>query len=162
MRRIVISMSCMACALAGCAEGGLIKVDANDGPAIRMSGLGSRYTWAQMPDPALGNPEIQAVIADLIDQELARKGFEKSDVPSASFWIDFHVMKEEKTDSSVYPHGVIYPRGTLIIRLIDPPTHRIIWAASAQAEIMASATAEERRDRVQNAVRMMLARMPGK
>jgi hypothetical protein len=124
-----------------------------------MSGLGGRYAWsAANTGPA--NADVLAAIKETIDGELSRRGFGKAD--PADFFVEYHLLKENKTDSSVYPHGVVYPSGTLIIWLIDPSSRKIIWASSAQGRVLTNASPDERRSRISDVVRQMLDRMPPK
>lgn len=146
--------------LAGCSEGGPVQISANDGPAMRASGLGDTYAWLESADAAAQNPEVHSVLLKTIDQELARRGFSKADSESAGFWVAYRVIRENKTDSSVSAHGETYPRGTLIVLLVDPDTRKTIWAASAMARLLSNASPDERERRVQECVHQMFARMP--
>lgn len=161
MRWICLFVVAGFVSISGCSEGGPVQVDANDGPAMRMSGLGETYDWAISPnEPA--NREIQAALVATIDEELSKKGFSKAGPSAASFWVETFVIRENKTDSSVYPHGVVYPQGTLIIKLIDPASRRVIWASSGQGKILTNASPDERRQRMREVVGQMLSRMPPK
>ena len=160
MSRIrIVLIGCLS-AIAGCAEGGPVAVEARDGPAMRKNGLGNTYAWFQARNNSAENPDVHAVITDAIDAELAKKGFTKTDQKTASFWVGYRVIRENKTDSSVYPHGVTYPKGTLIIRLTDPTTKKAIWAGSATAHLLTNATPEERMSRAQEGIRKLLDLMP--
>lgn len=154
------AMVCWMAGLAGCSEGGPIQVSANDGPAMRASGLGSSYAWAENSEAAARNPDVHSVLTATIDEEFSRRGFTKADAKSAAFWIAYRVIRENKTDAGVNPHGETYPRGTLVLQLIDPATKKTIWAASAVAKLLANAPPEVRERRVQEAIHKMIALMP--
>jgi hypothetical protein len=149
-------------ALLGCSEGGPVEIGAHDGPALRVSGLGESYAWAQSADASAPNAEVHALLMNAIDRELQRKGFRKADGGPSDFLVEYRVTKEDKSDFSVNPHGVTYPSGTLLVRLIDPPTQRSIWVGSATARILANAPPAERQKRVEDGIRRMLSRMPPK
>lgn len=159
-RTLIVSIALLGFVLAGCSEGGPVKVYAQDGPAIRVSGLGDTYTWIDSGDAKAHNAEIHELLRQSIDEGLAKRGFRRAAGAAPSFWIEYRVTKENKTDSSVNPHGVDYPIGTLIIRLFDPGTRQKIWAASATARILANASPDERKQRVQDAIHQMLDKMP--
>lgn len=146
----------------GCSEGGPVDVDGRDGPAIRMSGLGERYAWVQSTEGHASNPEIHALLTEAIEAELQRKGFRKVEGNAPDFLVEYRVTREDKTDFSVNPHGVTYPTGTVIVRLLDPPSQRSIWAGSATARLLANAPPAERQKRVEDGIRRMLNRMPPK
>lgn len=157
---LIVSIALSGIAISGCSEGGPVKVYAHDGPAIRISGLGDTYSWVDSGDAKAHNAEIHELLRQSIDEGLAKRGFRRAAGAAPSFWIEYRVTKENKTDSSVNPHGVDYPIGTLIIRLFDPGTRQKIWAASATARILANASPDERKQRVQDAIHQMLDKMP--
>ncbi|MBI5765021.1 MAG: DUF4136 domain-containing protein [Planctomycetes bacterium] len=159
-RTFAVTTALLGITLTGCSEGGPVKVYAQDGPAIRVSGLGDTYSWIDSGDGKAHNAEVHDLLVQLINDGLARRGFKKAAGTAPSFWIEYRVTKENKTDSSVNPHGVDYPIGTLIIRLFDPGTKQKIWAASATARILANAPPDERKHRVQDAIQQMLSKMP--
>ena len=53
-----------------------------------------------------------------------------------------------------------YEQGTLILDIVDPASNRLIWRASAQAEVDRRASQEKRDRRLAEAVARMLARLP--
>lgn len=161
MRTVVLSLGVgfMAWA-AGCSEGGPVQVEARDGPAIRADGLESRYAWVHGRDSTVYNADVHKLVVETIDKELAKKGFEKSDSVAAGFWIEYHLTRDKETDASVSAHGIEHPVGTVVVRLLDPATRRVIWEAYATARIVANAPPDERKHRVEEGVHRMFQRMP--
>lgn len=159
-RVLMLAIGLFTAGVSGCSEAGPMEIHAHDGPAIRVSGLEGNYGWLESPGASTQNPGIHEVVIETIDDELAKRGFAKSAGAGAGFLVEYVLFKENKTDSSVNPHGVVYPRGTMIIRLLDPGSRQLIWGASATANILTNAPPEERRQRVHEAVHKMLSKMP--
>lgn len=145
---------------AGCSEGGPVQVEARDGPAIRANGLESRYAWVHGRDSTAYNPDVHKLVVDTIESELAKKGFEKSDTAAAGFWIEYHLTRDKETDASVSAHGIEHPVGTVVVRLLDPASRKVIWEAYATARLLANAPPDERKKRVEDGVHRMFQRMP--
>jgi hypothetical protein len=152
-------------AIAGCNELQPMEVHSTYGPGVKISGLGPTYDWMPVKkgteDHQFKNPEAHAFILNSIEGNLAAKGFEKKqDKPG--FWVHYRVARNEKQDSSVSPHGVVYEDGSLILYVIDPQTKKTIWRGWARAKMNESDPPDVRTKRGNEAVRRIMEEFPAK
>ncbi|MHC4946856.1 MAG: DUF4136 domain-containing protein [Planctomycetota bacterium] len=131
---------------------------------------------------------LDSRIRNAVDTQLAALGFElrPPGTVSPDFLLDYYAATESRvdvmtiskyTDNPAYQYSggrlrrvygrqyqdtttYEYEQGTLILDIVDPPTNRLIWRASAQAEVDRTATQEKRDRRLAEAVAKMLARLP--
>ena len=164
--RFSFAVACLAVAalVAGCSD---IQVTSHYGPDVKLTGLGSTYSWAP-PSAAdessrsLAGPEVQKVIEDTLEKELAAKGFKKTPAGKVDFWVNYKLAKKMETDTGVIPSGEVYAEGSLILDVIKPDTGKVFWRGVAQARINKSNTPEVRKQRVIQAVRELMKVFPPK
>lgn len=137
------------------------------------------------PDPRMNRAAVEARVSAAIDEELAAKGYEKSDRAAADLLVGFHVVLDSKLDARMlndkYGYGETYAwgygpdgkwgfgpkrqvstyeHGALIIDIVDSQASRLLWRGSAEGQIKVAADDAERNERVRAAVRNILARFP--
>jgi hypothetical protein len=169
-------------ALVGWALGGCsgISVWSERDPTASFAGL-TTYDWAAVSqaiadDPHAENPILDARVRHAVETELAARGFEKQATGTPDFLVGYHVAIREKLDvryvDDYYGYSYTYrgrvPRktyyayeeGTLILDVSIPSPKRLIWRAVARAEVESGRSQEWRDERLAEAVRKMLDRLP--
>ena len=63
------------------------------------------------------------------------------------------------TEGSTFATPLLYPKGTLVVDLIDPQSRRLIWRGSVQAEILPDLTQKEREANLKKAVHKLISRL---
>lgn len=170
----------LALAVAGCAS---IYVSSDWDP---QADFGHLHAWAWFPQARLtsGDPRLDSGLLDLriraaVEAELGARGFTSAEPVSADFLVAYHVALDRKLQATTiddyygsagFRHwsGPGYTQtyvsevevGTLMLDVLDARSHELIWRGTAQAEVIADATPEEREARVREAVRRMLERFP--
>ena len=164
----------MLCGLAvgvwslGCAENKYdIQVGSAYGPGVKFDGIGTTYALEPMDEQAaedgrLVSPEVEAYLRETVERGLAEKGFVRTDTNNADFWLDYYVAELEGTDRNETVYGVTYEEGSLVMDVIDPDTHEIIWQGAAYARIHPSDPPNVREQRMDIAVRRLLEKFPTK
>jgi hypothetical protein len=146
--------------LAGCGDP-TMEVRSYYGPGIRFSGLGTTYAWVEPgPKHTMGTPEMRGMIREVVERELADKGFSPGAGGDAQFWVCCRLAKYEKQVSSVNPHGESLAEGSLVIDLVAPADRKLIWRGIAQARIRDSDSPDARRVRLDEAVDRLMEKFP--
>lgn len=138
------------------------------------------YNWVDGFTTPLetSNPLLHKQIVTLIEEELNRKGYQKSDNPDMAivYTTTSKEMKEVSTQTTYYAHGYYrgwwydpmwgagattarvdtYTEGTLMIGFFDTETEKLIWRG------WATATIRDPRDldQIGNAIDYMLSKFP--
>jgi len=174
-RLIVCSFTALLLA-SGCHP---ISVQTGYDPGIDFA---TRKTYAWHPDAKLdtGDPRfdtklMERTIRSAADATLASKGFQKTDSGNPDFLVGYEANLGFGTSSVTgrrslgsntgdfgwtVSHTVDYDTGALVLEMLDPTTDRILWEAVASTVVVERATATERKERVDKAVRKMLADFP--
>ena len=131
-------------------------------------------------DPEALRQRVDPVIVPVVEQELAKLGFTKtSDKPDLI--VNYYVLVTVGQSSqymgqfvgSIPQWGLppfegsttalrAFPVGTLLIDMVSPSEKAVVWRGVAQAEIDLERPVEERRQRLEQAVREVLAKFPPK
>lgn len=161
---VILGSLAAASLLTGCSD---IEVTSRYGPEAKLSGLGPAYSWAPASAPgqaerSLGGVELERFLRDLLEKQLAAKGFALTPQGPVDFWIDYRLAKREETDAGVVPHGEVCEEGSLILDVTNPKTGKLIWRGIAKARIDKSNPPEVRRQRLTNAVTAVMKAFPPK
>jgi hypothetical protein len=140
------------------------------------------YAWlphsTERADPRIDTELLRVRVQRSVDAELDRKGL--TPAPSGAkpdLLVDYHVTTKEKVDVVTFPSGWgygpgwsygpatqaqsrEYTEGTLILDFIDASTRQLLWRGTASAEIVPGRTPEQREQRIDQAVREILAPFP--
>lgn len=143
--------------VAGCT--GPIRVRSVYGPGIRLDGLGSRYDWVADSGSRPSNPQFDQLIRGTFDEQLAAKGFTRTEDPLRDFDLDYRVGRVVKGDL-LYERT--YEEGSLIVDVLDPQDGRIIWRGIAEAMVRDSDPPEVREKRIKEAARRLLEQFPSR
>ncbi len=174
----------LVAAVSGCAEttGGFkemkLRVDRDPKASIPTGGA---YSWMIRPgkvpkDQRVDVLPLRARIREAVERELGRKGYEHVGLGyEVGFLLAYEVAVEDVLDpgSIDREHGYApgglsptstqrYAKGSVIIDVIHPKTKRLMWRGIAEAEVTVVATEDEKRKRINEAVRRILERFPPK
>jgi len=149
-------------------------------PAVNFQAL-KTYDWKPGPQPSLGDPRVSDALVDTtvrgaVDRELAAKGFSKSSAGSADFLlaydggINFETSVVAITRSTNAGGGAFVARqhidtadfeqGTLVLMAFEPETAKPIWRGVVTGIFDPTATPEQRRQRITDAVHKLLRQFP--
>ena len=189
MNKGIFLLACAVLVLGGCTT---ITIRTDYDPQQDFSGLHtfSWATLTQEPtgNIKLDNPFLDKRIRASVESELSSKGYVKDATGKPDFLLRYLVTIQEKTDVHTidtyyggftpiwcgsrvcYTTGFwvpqtvayVYEEGTLILDILDAKESKLIWRGSAAAEVNESGTPEQKRARVENAVRKLLAQFPPK
>ena len=169
--------------LAGCST---MQVYSDYDPSASFAGL-KTYDWVKATkkvtgDPRLDNPVLDKRIRALIQAQLATQGYTQTSGGMPDFLVGYHVALEKKlavsTMNDYYGYragwgwsygagtGVVtpqsytyeYEQGSLIIDVVNPKTHDLMWRGSAQAEV----NRKQESGQLNDAVTRILERFPPK
>ena len=159
-----IAFLLVAALLAGCSD---ITVTSHYGPEVKLSRLGSTYSWAPpspsgAADRSLGGAEFQQAVQSALEQQLAAKGFKATPEGAVDFWVDYRLAKKLENDTSVVPSGEAYMEISLTLDVISPGTGKLIWRGVAKARINNSNPPDVRKQRLVQAVRELMKTFPPK
>src|SRR5262245_16005684 len=159
-----------------------IHVTTDYDPNADFSNLRS-YAWFDESSGVQGDrPDVTSLldrrVRSAVDAELQRKGFSLVDKRAASVFVNYRLGVETKLDVNTINtgHGCgrygrygglgttttvsEYQEGTLLIDLIDPASKQLVWRGTGQARIRQSSSPEERENRINEAVKEILADFP--
>jgi len=159
--------------------GSTLRVTSQPTPGVAFSALRS---WDWYPSASLGlhdsrvdTSEVSTIIRQSIAAELAAKGYRRDSI-APDFFVDYHGTLEQKRVELIVrpycpgdpepplshqePYCREYEEGTLVIHLLDARSERVIWSCEARDEVDFTLSAAERRGRVEDAIRQILARFP--
>jgi hypothetical protein len=186
MNKKIFFLLCMMLALGGCST---LVIRTDYDPQADFSGLRT-FGWVSPTQAATGdikldNPFLDKRVRDAVDGQLAAKGYAKDTAGNPDFLLRYLVTIQEKTDvrtidtfyggftpvwcgGTCYttgfwmPQTVVYTyeQGTLVLDILDARTKILIWRGSAEAEVTESYTPEQRKAKVENAVKKLLAKFP--
>jgi hypothetical protein len=138
-------------------------------------------------DPRLHMDFLEPLVKNVLESGLTAKGFRSSDCDSADFQITFRpALKDrsvrpasfdnEKAGVTVYEYSpstggrlwtsssdaMLYDEreGSLVVEILHPKTHRVLWKGVASANLKSQATDAQREQRVRTAVHMIMDRFP--
>ena len=140
------------------------------------------YAWMSDKQEATGDKRLDNSLVDTrirttIGSQLLAKGYTVQAGRSPDFYVAYHVgvhdmMKETTAQNYIGDHAYgtfttvrdvqPYKEGTLLIDIIDAVSQKVVWQASALAEVDPGMTPEERDARIGGVVGAMFAHFPPK
>ncbi|HVG64299.1 MAG TPA: DUF4136 domain-containing protein [Hyalangium sp.] len=149
----------------------------------------SQYrTYAWLPEPKgadmrVYNDIVEARVKQAVDQEMQARGYRLVD-QNPDFKLGWHGAIDQKLDvgtmdtyygygwgpwyspyyAGTVPHTYVreYEEGTLILDVVDAASNKLVWRGTAQAELSADASAEDRQRKLHDAVNKILEDFPPK
>lgn len=127
------------------------------------------YAWIEKQDSALEMKRVR----DAVDQTLRAQGFQPAE-SKPDFLVAAHVSKNDKLrvvdwGYTYAPHGYWYghdvdvyqyEEGSIVVDVIDPAKHELVWRGTASKAIDRDWTPEERDAEALAAVQAILAEFP--
>jgi hypothetical protein len=167
-RQLKLTLAACVCAisaLAGCSGNQPIEVQGMYGPGVPFDRVGREWAWVPAPrhpsgDPYLDNPELQAFIQQSIQHDLASRGCVQVTAEAADVWIDYFVGKQSRLFEYRGSGFSEFEEGSLVIDLISPQTHVLMWRGVASAHVNATDAPAKRKERIQQAVRKTFDWLP--
>jgi hypothetical protein len=129
----------------------------------------------QTSDKRLDSSLVDARIRTAIDTQLRTKGYAAAVNRDPEFLVNYHVgikdvIKGSSTQNYIgdRAHGTFttisdiqsYNEGTLLIDIVDAGSQKLVWQASANAEVNPGLGPKERDERINSIVHAMLAHFP--
>ena len=148
-------------ALAGCASG--VEIETSYDPLAVFPAQGT-FAWADganvIPDEVaqLGLAEI---LPPAVEDALASRGWRKAAPEEANALVSYEVSVYVMTEAAA-PGDDEHSRamGSLSVALLDPKDQRRLWVGFIQADVHPSLSHEERRARVEAALKRLFKEFP--
>jgi hypothetical protein len=131
-------------------------------------------TWGFIPvsnpptgDPRIDDPAFAAFIEQVIESELGRRGFEKTE-SSPDMLVNYQMGIQNKTDDESWADyyaqkgmgmpDVQWEEGALSIILNDPNTGQALWGGVARGELDPKASKSRGRENTRKVIQKLMAR----
>ena len=143
------------------------------------------WSWVPIPDnlpidPRADDPALRAEIENRVAKHMKARGYLRTNsIPD--LYISYHVTKRDITPDEVKAmyDGRYLPEyrmdfsgsgksvsqwdeGSVLVFLFDSKSERMVWQSSATAEITDEAPADKSKARLDEAMKLMFASLPGK
>jgi hypothetical protein len=159
--------------IAGCTND--LRIRTELGRDAELSGYRT-YDWLIAPQPSPGavpiDPDlINQMVREALGREFSSRGYRHDAEASPDFLVFFHAGADDvERVAAVHRDragGTVsaptrYRTGELVIELSDTQTGALAWRGRAQAEILRGVSLDERRARIDRAVRELLERFPSR
>jgi len=163
----------------GCAQ---FTVRADPNPDADFSRYGT-FGWLPLAaaapiDQDTGNRGLTDHIYSTVEQEMARKGYKPAANAAADLLMTFRLLRDDGYDDNVLPYqtawqrgtyraalhesSTTYTRGTLMIDVVERDNNQLVWRGSASARLMSLPSYERMVERAEDAVRQIMASLPGR
>jgi len=147
---------CCAVVLAAC--GGNVQVRTQAAPDADFSGR-STFRFLPVPrptngvtlsdgDPMIENSITNRALRDQIRQDLEARGYRPANGESADFDVAVYASSSQALDIRTYDYGYTwrrwpreytevtpYERGTVIVDMVDPKSHELLWRGQGVAAV---------------------------
>ncbi len=171
--------------IAGCASSTAtmkdITVRTEPQPGAHFPKYGT-FSWCprpgDMPKDFKDSGAAEMRIREVLEREFTRRGFEYRAMGyKVNFFVFYRLVSEESIDAALLakeagqkPSGAPseakgkYVKGSLIVDVLHPDTHALMWrgAAEAKIEVATAVSEQEKMDRVGLAARRLLQEFPPK
>jgi len=145
-----------------------------------------------LEDPRINAKFVDPIVRSDVDAELTGKGYTKQSIEAADFLVSYHVSLQDESSTARMTSGPIYDRyyevtfsdgqkfvhavrnthnvsyldsfhvGTLLLRISDAKTEKLIWHGVAEAHLVDNSTPEQKKERLARAIQRVLERFPPK
>ncbi len=129
-----------------------------------MPALGPGFAWESEADPNANDltqvePSLRDLIRATVEEGYTAKGYTKATPQQASFLLRGKVASSKQGDTASDSFEQ-YTEGTLVIYMLNPQTGNWIWRGWAKARLQEANSPEQKRERLRQAVQMMLKEVP--
>ncbi len=135
------------------------------GPGVNYQRFGSTFNWCPTPDAAAEprrarNATLDEFIRATITEEFEARGYAPQDEGTPDFLLDYEVAR--RTTGGLVNSSLSTAReeGSLVIDVLDGPTHKHVWRGYATARINEAAAPADQKRNIAAAVVNILARFP--
>ncbi|MGA8037412.1 MAG: DUF4136 domain-containing protein [Candidatus Acidiferrales bacterium] len=131
------------------------------------------YTWVSVEGAKYPNQILDAQIKQSIDQQMASKGFTKTDGPNADLDLAYQVSLSQQTQWNAYGTGGIrwgggmatatqstINTGTLVLDMYDPSKKTLVWQGSATKTVNPGNSSDKIQKNLDNAMKKLLKNFP--
>lgn len=144
-----------------------------------------------LEDPRMNAALIDPNVRADVNKELAAKGYVLQPAGNVDFMVSYHVSMEDESKTQHVGDAPIYDAyavtfadgkttahvvrnsgavsyldsfrvGTLLLRITDPKTKNLIWHGAAEAQLTDNATPEQKKQRLEHVIHLILDRFPPK
>ncbi len=142
--------------------------------------VGSSYSWHKSAtqyysNPKIGDPALQGMLQKAISNNLSAKGYEfNKNSWESDLFVGYVAALESSLSSKEIAeiYGVNpglpelsndlnkHEKGTLIIHVFDTKLGKLLWRGALQAEVQIEREPNERWERVQNAINVLMHDFP--
>ena len=172
--------------LAACATGADFEYERDADPDAKFAGMHT-FSWLPEAEIKVGDPRfddklLEKRLRDAVDAELQAKGYERRLTGEVDFFVDYHASLRKRLDvggvnsqygfdptwrwrnrASERPESEAreYEAGTVILDVIGPDGHQLLWRGRVQTAIGGQgATEQQRIGRLEAGVKGVLAPFP--
>jgi len=144
-----------------------------------------------LEDPRINAKFVDPHVRKDVDAALTAKGYTKQPIEAADFLVSYHVSLQDESTSTKMTDAPIYDEydvsfdngqktvhsirdasnvsyldsfqvGTLLLRITDAKSKKLIWHGAAEAQLADNSTVEQKKQRLDRAIQRILERFPPK
>lgn len=163
MRRALV-LAFVAAAVLGCGVRVAVESDASS-----RYGAWKEWAWLARPPVARGDTEYATIderVRQSVEREMKARGFRRVDRKRPDFLVTYYAAIAKPIDAEQLDYAAgkpagaragandagVYETGTLIVDLLDAKSGRLAWRGAGRRVFNPEQTAEERRERIDEAV----------
>jgi hypothetical protein len=133
------------------------------------------YRWVTIEGAKYPNQILDAQIRQAVDQQMALKGFTKTDAPSADLDLVYQVSLTQQAQWNAYSTGGFrwgggmaiatqstIHTGTLVLDMYNPALRQLVWHGSASKTLNPGNSQEKIQKNLDNAMKKLLKNFPPK
>jgi len=133
------------------------------------------YKWVNIEGGAHPNQIVDAEIKQSVDEQMAAKGFSKTDNEKADLYLGYQVAVDQEKQWNGYGMGggvrwggmatatsSTINVGTLVLDMYDPATKQLVWTGNATKTIDPSSNQEKNQKNLNKAMQKLLKDFPPK
>ena len=168
-----LGLTLSALALAGCASMSIGSYAPRGADLQRFR----TYAWGPATERGTGDPRLDSNrffdehVRARVEQELARRGFEKASGDAPDLLVHYHASVTQKIDVRELDRGYtsvddgdrsyVYDEGTLFVDLVDPRAGTLVWRGWAESSFEGAIDDQAWMEaRIDEAVARILERLP--
>lgn len=146
---------------AGCSG---IQVNSAWAPQAAVTPLGPAFAWPPHQPPVedgqgIVDEGLSNLIVQKVEKGLVARGYVKSSPEAADLWVKCRIGSEVLHDPRTQNYEP-YTEGTLAVYALNPKTGRWLWRSWANARLNPSNPPEVKRQRLDQAITMILKQFP--
>jgi hypothetical protein len=133
------------------------------------------YKWVPIEGGAHPNQIMDAEIKQSVDEQMAAKGFTKTDSDKADLYLGYQIAVDQEKQWNAYGMGggvrwggmgsatsSTINVGTLVLDIYDPTSKQLVWTGNATKTIDPSSNQEKNQKNLNKAVQKLMKDFPPK